>query len=147
MAWWNALTAGVRVGVAAGSIAGMIAGFWGSLFTGSPADSAALAANIFLLMAIMLPALFFVYNAATLPPAHELQMRAAIAWLPALLLSIAVFMIPVVMIPLVLNRGVTFENSSNWYAQVFDALGLGRVLLVAVVSAVGFIAVARVVPR
>ncbi|MDZ4767280.1 MAG: hypothetical protein SGI73_22285 [Chloroflexota bacterium] len=143
---WFVLRAGARVGIIAGTIVGLIAGFGGSLLTSSLADNATLAATIFLLLMILLPVVFYVSLLGNPSPAKQVQVRAAIAWLPAILLGVVVFMMPIVIVPLVLNKGVTFENSSDWYAQVYDTLGIGRVLLVAVVSAVGFVLAARIAP-
>ncbi len=135
---WSIIRSGARIGIISGALVGLIAGFAGSLLTSSLSDNVALAANVFLLLAISLPLVFYVSLVNNPITDNQTQVRAAVTWLPAVLLSVVVFMMPVVMIPFVLNKGVTFENSSNWYAQVFDGLGLVRVLLVAVISALGF---------
>lgn len=144
--FWNAARQGARVGVLAGAIVGLIAGLGGSLSENSLPALAALVADVFLLLIVMLPLMFYVsLNNADSP--QQVQTLAAVAWLPAFLLSVIAFMMPVVMAPLLLGKGVTFENSADWYGQVFDQLVNWRIVLVAVVSALGFAAAAIFVRR
>jgi len=139
---WTALRSGARVGVLTGAIVGLIAGVGGSLFTGSLLALATLAATVFLFLAVLLPLMFYVSLLNNPTPNQQSQALAAVAWLPAYLLSVVCFMMPVVMAPFILGKGVTFDNSAVWYSQVFDALGIGRLVLVAIVSALGFIVAA-----
>src|SRR3954462_2012318 len=123
MRWlWNVMRQGARVGVLAGAVVGLIAGVGGSLLTGSLPALAALAGNIFLLLLLLLPLVFYVSLLNDSASAQQAQTLAAVAWLPAFLLSVVTFMTPVVMAPFLLGKGVTFGNSADWYGQVFDQL-------------------------
>src|SRR5215208_4768429 len=114
MRWlWAALRSGARVGILAGAIVGLIAGLGGSLFTGSLLALAGLVPTVFLLLALLLPLMFYVSLLNTPIPAQQTQVLAAIEWLPAFLLSVVAFMMPVVMAPLLLGKGITFENSAD----------------------------------
>ena len=144
---WAALRSGARVGVPAGAIVGLIAGVGGSLFTGSLLSLASLAATVFLLLALLLPLMFYVSLVNNSATAQQAQALAAVAWLPAYLLGVVAFMMPVVMAPFIFGKGVTFDNSAEWYSQVFDALGIGRLVLVAIVSALGFVVAAAIAQR
>ena len=139
---WIALRQGARVGVLAGAIVGLIAGVGGSLFTGSLLSLASLAATVFLLLIVFLPLMFYVSLLNNPTPNQQSQALAAVAWLPAFLLSVVAFMMPVVMAPFIFGKGVTFDNSAAWYSLVFDALGIWRLVLVAIVSALGFVVAA-----
>lgn len=68
----------------------------------------------------------------------------AVAWLSAFLTSIIAFMMPVVMAPLLMGRGVTIENSADWYNQVYTPLLGWRVVPVAIGTVIGFAVVAAV---
>jgi hypothetical protein len=148
MRWlWDALRAGARVGVISGVVVGLIAGVGGSLFTGSLLALAALAATVFLLLGVLLPLMFYVSLLNTPPSAQQVQAHAAVAWLSAFLLGVVSFMTPVIMVPFVLGKGVTFDNSAAWYGLVFDQLGIARIILVGVVSALGFALAAASIQR
>src|ERR1700709_269446 len=108
MRWlWVALRRGASVGILAGAIVGLIAGVGGSLFTGSLLALAGLGATVFLLFAVLLPLVFYVSLVNSPASAQQAQVLAAISWLPAYVFGVVAFMMPVVMAPFVLGKGVT----------------------------------------
>ena len=136
---------GVTAGVVSGIIVGLIAGIGGSVTTRILPDLAAFAIQAFLGLVLVLPLVycltFYGLQQDVLPHDRvrtDLYAVTAIAWLPAFLLSVITFMIPVVIIPLVLGRGVTLENSADWYAQIYTPLRDSRVLVVAIGTLIGF---------
>jgi hypothetical protein len=148
---------GIRLGFSAGLVCGLViglvGGLGGSIFTSTLPDLATFAIGTFWLLLLALPllyarnlSLFETIVNATNPadPARRgwIGVVTAIAWLPAYLASVVAFMIPVVMAPFVLNKGVTFDNAAHWYDQVYTPLLNGPVIWVGIATIFGFAAVA-----
>ena len=109
-----ALRSGAQAGINAGAVVGLVAGLGGSLLTSSLPALAAMAGNIFLFLLGLLPLVFYLSLLSNPILASQAQVRALIAWLPAFLLSVVVFMMPVVLVPLVFGKGVTFEMNIGY---------------------------------
>lgn len=127
----------MSVSSTSGVLVGLIAGVGGSLFTDSRAALAEFAANTFLLLLVALPVVFYIrlLREAAL---RALGYRLAVAaWLPIMFLAFVSFMIPVVMTPIVFGRGVTLDNSADWYREVYHQILGWRLLLVAALTLVG----------
>jgi len=148
---WLGVRLGLRVGLISGLIVGLIAAVMGSLFTDSLTDLSAFSVNCFWLICIGLPLVYYLTFFST--PAlialrdevHDnLYVITAGAWLPAFLISIVVFMMPVVMMPLILGWGVTVKNSGNWYDQVYTLLE-GRFGVVAIITLIEYAGAAYLV--
>ncbi len=145
---WFSIRLGLNAGISSGAIIGLIAGLGGSAFTKTLSDLASFAAGAFWLLLLALP-LVYARNlsmVATMADATE-YVRARIipitmiAWLVAYLSSVVAFMIPVVIVPLVFNKGVNLNTSVSWYDQVYSRLLAGPAVLVAIGTAIGFTAV------
>src|SRR5262249_44026730 len=115
---WIGIRLGAAAGIRSGAIVGLIAGLGGSLLTSFLPDMASFAANAFLLLAAPLPIAFylFFFNSSPAGPEHESLYHqrftiALAAWLPAFFLGVVTFMVPVVVVPAVLGKGVSFSNS------------------------------------
>jgi len=141
---WLGVRLGLRVGLISGLIVGLIAAVMGSLFTDSLTDLSAFSVNCFWLICIGLPLVYYLTFFST--PAlianrdevhHNLYIISAGAWLPAFLIGVVTFMMPVVMMPVILGWGVTVENSAGWYDQVYTLLE-GRVVMVAIADGIGY---------
>jgi hypothetical protein len=142
---WLGIRLGVSAGILSGLIVGLIAGLGGSLLTGSLPDVAAFAVSAFWLVLVILPLVYYLQTRVGQSDAlydHRYLVTAA-AWPPAFLMSLVSFMMPVIMSPLILGRGVTFENSANWYNQVYTPLLGGPALLVGIITLIAFAVVAR----
>jgi len=145
LAWlWLGVRLGVRVGIISGLVVGLIAAVGGSLFTNSLADLAVFSINGFWLICVISPVAYYLTFFST--PAlianrdevhHNLYIISAGAWLPAFLIGVVTFMMPVVMMPVILGWGVTVENSAGWYDQVYTLLE-GRVVMVAIADGIGY---------
>jgi hypothetical protein len=146
---WFSVRLGLSTGITGGAIVGLIAGLGGSVFTSTLPDLANFAVGAFWLV---LPGLPLVYrrnlavleamvNAGELFRARTSPMTM-IAWLLAYVSCVVAFMIPVVIVPIVLNKGVSVDTSARWYDQVYTALLAGPVVLAGIATLFGFAAVA-----
>lgn len=145
---------GIRVGMICGTGTGLLAGIGGVLFTRATPEMLHLALNLFWLLIPVLPLVHLrtllrldTGLAESARPGLALErsrLLTAAAWLPAVVIAVVTFMIPVVMIPVVLNRGVTLETSGTWYDQVYSALLQGRVAWVAFLTLISYVLVAIV---
>lgn len=127
----------MSVSSTSGVLVGLIAGVGGSFFTQTRPALADFAANAFLLLGVLLPAVFYLRLVGDSLVRERGYGGAALVWLPALFLAVVFFTIPVVMIPLILGRGVTLANSAEWYGAVYDLILGWRLLVVAVLALVG----------
>lgn len=140
---------GVKLGLATGAVCGLLIGLLaavvGGVLTSSLPDFASFIANTFLLLLAVMP-VFFYLNVMNDPDTTQDKMFArrngvvvaALAWIPALVIGLVLFMTPVTMAPITLGKGVTFATVSDWYRQIFDQLMGWRIALVAVATLVGF---------
>ena len=128
---------------------GLIAGLGGSVFTSTLPDLATFAVGVFWLLLVGLP-LVYLRNltvvGAVADSAEYVHTQiipiTVIAWLPAYLSAVVAFMIPVVIVPFVFNKGVSFNTSASWYDQVYTRLLNGPAVLVGIATMIGFAAVA-----
>lgn len=146
--FWFSVRLGLSTGITSGAIAGLVAGLGGSVVTNTLPELATFAAGVFWLL---LPGLPLVYGrnlallGAMVNAREQVQTRIApitvIAWLPAYLSCVVAYMIPVVVVPIVLNKGVSFDTSAGWYDRVYTALLNGPVALCGIATLAGFAAV------
>jgi hypothetical protein len=144
---WLGIRLGVKAGILSGLIAGLIAGLGGSLLTGSLPDLAAFAVSAFWLVLVILPLVYTLQ--ARVGQSDGLYdhrtLVTAVAWPSAFVMSLVCFMMPVVMSPLLLGRGVTLENSADWYNQVYSPLLGGPAFLVGIATLIAFAVIARLI--
>jgi len=151
---WFSVRLGISAGITSGVIIGVVAGIGGSVFTSTLSDLATFAISAFWLLLLALP-LIYGRNVAVIAGTDsakgqlgaQITTITLIAWLPAYLSAVVAFMIPVVMVPVVLNKGVTFDNAAHWYDQVYTPILNGPVLWVGAATIIGFAAVAYVTRR
>src|SRR5919206_2161456 len=131
---WFSVRLGVKAGIISGVIVGLIAGLGGWAFTSTLPDLTTYAVGGFWLVLLGLP-LVYGLNLALLvatagargPVWAWIVPMTALAWLPAYGSCFVSFMIPVLVVPIVANRGVNFDTSAQWYDQVETALLNGPV--------------------
>ena len=137
---------GLRVGILGGVIAGLVAGLGGILFIGTLPDLLVFATDVFWILVLLLPVVYWLTLLALMATSdatrtgirtHSYRLTA-ISWLPAYLACVVAFMIPVVIVPVVFNRGVTLNTAAHWYDQVFTQLSGGPVLWVGLATLIGF---------
>jgi len=136
---------GVRVGIVGGLIAGLIVAVAGSLLTSSLIDLAAFSVNGFMLIPVVVPLMYYrsFFSTPVLVAQYErvsqhLTLITIGAALPAFFIGVVTFMMPVVMMPVLLGRGVTVENSGAWYDQLYTPLLEGWGVVVALATVLGY---------
>jgi hypothetical protein len=145
-AWlWLGVRLGIPVGIVSGFGVGLITAVGGGLFTSTLPDLALVSVNGFWGIAVASPVLFYLsfFSIAALmnqrDAVHDhLHLITLGAVLPACLIGLVTFMMPVVMMPILLGRGVTFEGVTDWYNQVYTPLVGGRGLAVGACTLLGY---------
>lgn len=147
MAWlWLSARMGARAGLACGLMVGIPVVGVGILLTPHLSDLALFISRAFLLLALALPIAYYFSSflyAEILTQAQEarrlLYPISLLAWLPAFVFALVGYMMPATLLPITLGRGVSIENSGDWYAEVYTPLLQTSAPIVALVSLFGFV--------
>ena len=136
------------VGVTAGLIVGLIAAWAGVLLAPTLPERANFAVSVFWLLLLILP-LLYAWRGTVLIPALQVTapgriwrlLLALVGWLISYAAAVVTFMIPVVVVPIILKQGVSFDTATDWYNTIYARLLGGPVGWIGLATLLGVLIV------
>lgn len=136
---------GGRVGLVAGLVTGLITVLIGSVVTQTLPDLAAFVSKGFVLGGGVVPVVYGAF--LILLRIETTRLGVVIAWLVAIPSYLVGVMMPTIMTPITLNKGVSAATANVWASEVLTLLIGVRLSIVAGVALIGMFGVAWVIRR